>query len=206
MSDGSDQLREALVEASRRACLRGIQSGDGGNVSARCPEGDRMLVTASGRSLGDASPEAFLLTDLAGTVLAGEGRPTREALLHGRLYQARPGLGAIVHVHAPYAIAVAHRHDEVPRVTWHARLKLPGRVPVLDVPSPVVRDEDWPIVAAALHRHPDLSAFVLRDHGVVALGADPLGAENVAELVEETAQIAHLIAGPPGPPDWPGPA
>ena len=152
-----------------------------------------MLVTASGCSLGDASPDSFLLADFTGAVV-GEGRPTREALLHGRLYAARPDIGAIVHAHAPHAIAVAHRLDEIPRITWHARLKLASPIPVLDVPSPIVRDEDWPVVAAALDRHPTLTAFVLRDHGVVALGADPLAAEHLAELVEETAQIAHLIA------------
>lgn len=36
-------------------------------------------------------------------------------------------------------------------------------------------------------------AFVLRDHGLVALGRDPIAAEHVAELVEETAMIAFLL-------------
>ena len=32
----------------------------------------------------------------------------------------------------------------------------------------------------------------LADHGVVAMGKDPLAAEHTAELVEETAQVAIL--------------
>ena len=39
---------------------------------------------------------------------------------------------------------------------------------------------------------PNINAFLLADHGVVAMGKDPLAAEHTAELVEETAQVAIL--------------
>lgn len=39
---------------------------------------------------------------------------------------------------------------------------------------------------------PNIQAFLLADHGVVAMGKDPLTAEHTAELVEETAQVAIL--------------
>jgi len=41
-------------------------------------------------------------------------------------------------------------------------------------------------------KHPTLPAFLLVAHGIVAVGKNVLDAENVAEMVEETAQIAWL--------------
>lgn len=194
MSEEPEPLRSTLARAARRAYLRGIQTGDGGNVSARCPDGHSMLVSPSGGSLGDSTPASFLRLDFDGKILSGEGTPTREALLHSRIYALRADVNAIVHAHAPYSIAMAHTGDQIERVTWHARAKLPTDIFVVDVPAAAVRMADWIVVEEALLDHPDTVSFVLRDHGIVAMGSDPIAAEHVAELIEETAQIAYLIA------------
>ena len=188
-------IREELVLACRRAYSRGIQTGSGGNVSARILGKDRMIVKASGGSFGDARADSFVVTDFDGALLEGTGKPTREALLHGYLYRVCPWANAVVHVHSPYAIALASRKKPLAFSTWHSRLKLPGdEIPVLDIPSPVVRPEDFPLVGALYEKTPDLQAFLLVDHGVVALAGDAVNAEHTAELVEETAQVAYFKA------------
>lgn len=83
MDQRAYEIAEKLVIASKRAYNRGIQTGSGGNVSARIPGTETMLVKASGGSLGDCSPEGFLITDFEGNLIEGTGKPTREALLHG---------------------------------------------------------------------------------------------------------------------------
>ena len=60
------EIAEKLVIASKRAYNRGIQTGSGGNVSARIPGTETMLVKASGGSLGDCTLEGFLITDFDG--------------------------------------------------------------------------------------------------------------------------------------------
>lgn len=191
------KLRRDLVTASRRAAASGIQTGNGGNVSCRVPGKDLMLVTASGGSLGDCSEESFLLTDFHGNVVRGAGKPTRETYMHGHIYMSRPDVGGIVHTHSPYAIVVSQCMDEVPRITWHAQLKIPEPIVVVDVRSPMVRPEDWHLVAAVLNSSEYCTAFVLRNHGCVAFGNTIIDAEWNAELVEETATVAvfsRLIA------------
>ena len=42
--------------------------------------------------------------------------------------------------------------------------------------------------------HPDLPGFLLVDHGLVAVGKNAVHAEHIAELIEETAQVAILKA------------
>ena len=83
MNETIYKLAQELADASKRAYIRGIQTGSGGNVSARIPGTETMLVKASGGSLGDCTPEEFLITDFDGNVMEGTGKPTREALLHG---------------------------------------------------------------------------------------------------------------------------
>ena len=74
---------EMLEEAAHRAYTRGIQTGNGGNLSARADFG--MIVKSSGGSFADclADGTGFVETDLDGSVL-----PVRQAHKRGR--SARP--------------------------------------------------------------------------------------------------------------------
>lgn len=186
------EIAENLVIASKRAYNRGIQTGSGGNVSARIPGTETMLLKASGGSLGDCTPDGFLITDFEGNLIEGKGKPTREALLHGYIYKLRPDVNAVVHVHSPYAIGWSSTKKDLPLVTWHSQLKNPADYPTLDIHAAMVRPEDVPLVEEMFKKTPTIPAFLLADHGVVAMGKDPLAAEHTAELVEETAQVAIL--------------
>ena len=192
MNEETYKIAEKLVIASKRAYTRGIQTGSGGNVSARIPGTETMLVKASGGSLGDCTPEGFLITDFDGNLIEGTGKPTREALLHGYIYKLREDVNAVVHVHSPYAIGWSSSKKDLPLVTWHSQLKMPADIPTLDVHAAMVRPEDVPMVEEMVKKCPTTPAFILADHGVVAMGKDPLAAEHTAELIEETAQVAIL--------------
>ena len=48
MNEDIYEIAKKLVTASERAYNRGIQTGSGGNVSARIPGTETMLVKASG--------------------------------------------------------------------------------------------------------------------------------------------------------------
>ena len=65
-------------------------------------------------------------------------------------------------------------------------------IATLDVDAPVVPPEEMPRVISLFEKYPTLPAFLLVAHGIVAVGKNVLDAENVAEMVEETAQIAWL--------------
>jgi len=187
------RAKEDLVEAARRAYVRGIQTGNGGNVSVRVPGESLMIVKPSGLSLIDCTPDNLTITDFDGKTVEGTRKPTREALLHGDLYRHVPALGAVVHCHSPWTIAWSFTRKDLPLITLHTQLKVRTPIPVLWFSSPEgVLKEEMPAVLALFEAKPDLSAFIMGAHGVVAVGPDPLEAEHAAELVEETAQIAYL--------------
>lgn len=194
MEENVKKIREELVIACQRAYTRGIQTGNGGNVSARVPGEKLMLVKASGGSFTDATPEGFVITDFDGNLVEGKGKPTREALLHGLLYKICPNVNAIVHTHSPYAIAWASTGKNLVRTTWHAKLKMCADIPVLDIPAAVVGAEYFPSIENIYRQYPDMPGFLLADHGLVAVGNDAVNAEHTAELIEETAQVAILKA------------
>ena len=77
------KIYEQLETASHRAYTRGIQTGNGGNLSARFDKG--MIVKSSGGSLADCNKEGegFVETTLEGDVLSENGKPKREVFLHG---------------------------------------------------------------------------------------------------------------------------
>lgn len=192
MTEAVFRIAQELELAAKRAYNRGIQTGSGGNVSARIPGQNLMIAKASGGSMGDCTPETFVITDFNGKVAEGEGKPTREALLHGFLYKICPDVHAVVHTHSPYCIAWASTGKALQRTTWHAKLKFCADLPVIDVPAAVVSPDYFPLVEEIFKENRDLPGFLLVDHGLVAVGRDPLTAEHNAELMEETAQIAIL--------------
>lgn len=189
------KIYEDLTLAAHRAYTRGIQTGSGGNMAARIPGTGAMVVKNSGGSFGDCTEtgSGWLAMNFDGTLLEGEsGKPTREWLLHATLLNALPQYQAVVHFHSPWSIAWANTHDNIPLVTWHSELKMKYAIPVVDVPAAVVPAEYMPEILKLFEKTPDLCGFILKGHGMVALGKTAVAAEHMAEQIEETAQIAVL--------------
>lgn len=197
--DREAKLRALFVSICRRSFDLGMQRSTGGNLSLRFP-GDRLLVKPSGFSLYELTPEDLLVCSEQGDVLQGRGKPTKELGSHLAIYAARPDVGGIVHYHPPYATAFAVSGRALPLLTVHAARKL-GRVPLVDPPG-----EGSPELARALaatFADTGVKAALLAQHGLIAAGKDLIQAQNLAELVEESAQVAWLAHGLRDAPDPP---
>lgn len=168
------------------------QMSNGGNLSVRIPGKEWMLVKGTDVAFDEVGPETLVITDFDGNVIEGTIKPSKEALLHGAIYKAVPWAGAIMHCHSPYATAWAANHDCLEFSTHHSEMKLGGAVPVFDTHSYAVPKECFPMILKAFSDNPKTNAFLLRAHGQVTVGKDMREAAYLAELVEETAQIARL--------------
>jgi len=189
-----DRIKDEMIIAASRAYTRGIQTGSGGNFSARVPGKKLMILKSSGGSFMDVTRENLLITDFEGKIVEGCGKPTREALLHGLVYKIAPHVNGVMHCHSPWAISWASTKKELDKVTYHQQLKFGCPISTLDVKAPVVGVEEFPMIEALFKKYPNLPAFLLVDHGVVAVGDTIINAEHNAELVEETAQVALFKA------------
>jgi L-ribulose-5-phosphate 4-epimerase len=192
MVDTANQLKKDIVACARRAYDMGLQTGNGGNLSSRIAGTDYIVIKPSGFSFGETTPDNLITVNLAGEKVEGEGAPSRELMTHLAIYNARPDILGIFHCHSPWAIACAEFDSEIPCATLHAASKI-GSIPVLKVAG----HADQSVVAAVedlLKQAPKLNAFVQARHGIFGLAGTITLAEHMAELVEETAQIAWLIA------------
>jgi len=187
--------REIADDLCGQACkfyqLR-YQMGNGGNLSARIPGSEYMLVKGTDVDFMSVSLETLAVCDFDGNLVEGGVRPSKESLLHGAIYRRLPHVMAIMHCHSPWATALAKKQDQLDFSTYHSALKLNGYCPVFDTNSYVVPQEYFPVILGALESHPGMNSFLLRGHGQVALGKDIREAAATAELVEETAQITLL--------------
>ena len=183
-----ETIRSQVVTYAQRAYDRRLVGGTGGNVSARL-SGGRMVITASGVSLGDTELENLISVRLADYTWepVDDFVPSKEFRFHVGILRIRPDVNAIVHVHPPYATSFAVKGQDIPRMT-DAGFKLP---PMPCVPfAPGGSEELVQYVIRAVEENPDCKVILLEKHGIVALGTDVVNAYNLADLTEELAQIA----------------
>ncbi len=187
-------LRKELAEFSQRAFYRGLICAAGGNMSVRIPGTDRVLITATGISLGDVDPESSLLVDLEGQIIENPSglAPSKETGFHLVTYRLRPDAGAVAHLHPPYATAYANKKKPLPLVTVNSRAIL-KEVPCVECALPGSQ-ELCDFVYAGIANHPGVKAILMQEHGILTLGPDIKTAYYLADLVEDTAKIAFIEA------------
>ena len=102
------RARAAIVEFGLRMQVERLGYWTSGNLSMRVPgDPDLIVVSPSATPWDLVEPEDVPLVRLDGTVARRDGRPTSELPLHTLLYQRRPEIAAVVHVHSPAAMAMA---------------------------------------------------------------------------------------------------
>jgi len=191
MTDPIELLKNELLACARRAYAIGLQTGNGGNLSARLTGTDRVVIKSSGTSFGECTMDNLVTVNLDGEMIAGRGRPSREIKTHLAIYRLRPDVHGIFHSHSPWAIAYAEDAEEIQPLALHARSKL-GVIPVLKIHGHADEAVER-AVESLLKSQPDLKAFVQAKHGIFGLAPTITLAEHHAELVEETAQIGWLV-------------
>ncbi|MEW6673607.1 MAG: class II aldolase/adducin family protein [Thermodesulfobacteriota bacterium] len=186
--------RQQLAEFSRRSFERHLVGGTGGNLSVRIPHTDRVLITPTGISLGDVKPEENILVDLAGKVLESPMglKGSKETSFHLAAFRSRPDVGAVAHVHPPYATAYSNLGGPLPLATVQARLTF-KQVPCVEC-FPPGSSELCDCVTEGIQIHPEIKALLMKEHGILTLGTDLMHAFYLADLLEDTAKIAYLAA------------
>lgn len=188
----TSMLRKDLTEVSRKTFARGLTSGTSGNLSARVPENpEQVLIKSSGKCFGDLCEADFVLVDLEGNILDGGFRPSKEVRFHCGIYKIRPDVNAIVHGHSAYATAYVAVKGRLPVVTAAAETGL-SRVGIVEYADP--GSEELAKMVIDIFTDHSLKAAVLKRHGFVTLGSDIFNAYYFADMLEDNARVATIIA------------
>ncbi len=194
MSPDEVRLREEMAEAGAAFRALGLAPGTSGNLSARLDDG--WLMTPTNVGLGDLVPERISKLDWDGNLLSGD-KPTKESVLHRAFYENRPGTGAVVHLHAPHAVAVSCLDglDEtscIAPITPYFVMRV-GRLPLL----PYFRPGDPAMGEAVAKVARERASVLLANHGPVVSGPSLASARAAMEELEETARLTLLLHGRP---------
>jgi len=180
-------LQAAMLEVGRLLWAREFIAGTDGNFSARMDD-DHILSTPSGLAKGRLTPNDLVVTDLKGTVISGNHRPSSELRIHLAAYRLRPEIGAVVHAHPKTVVALSLASIDamftaLPETV--VALGLIGSVPYETPGSPALASE----MESALENH---DAIVMERHGAITLGRNLFEAYERMETLEHAAQTLHL--------------
>ncbi|GIJ27391.1 hypothetical protein Vqi01_25530 [Micromonospora qiuiae] len=186
--------RQHVVDMCRTMLARGYLKATEGNVSVRVPGHRLYAVTPSNYDYDRMRVEDICLVDFDGKHVpddSGAGlKPSIECGMHANIYRERPDVNAIVHTHQPYASALAFLRKPIPALTDEQVRFLGREVAIIDyAPSGtsfLARNVQKKVAGGD-------NAFILANHGVVAVGTDPDRAVFNMALLEKVS-IAYLLA------------
>lgn len=206
--------RAALVDAARALAPAGLNAGRAGNLSLRWHRGGRdgFLLTPSATDYTTMheddiawlpfmpDPPASDDDTLAWPAESfGPRRPSSEWRIHHDLQREQPRIGAVVHVHAPWASTLAClaqvQREGIP--AFHYMIAVAGGDSIPCAPYEPFGSAR--LSAATLAALRERRACLLANHGMVAVGATLAAALELALEVEWLCRVygQALQAGGP---------
>ena len=191
-------LREEVLQANREIARRGLAPHTFGNASGIDRSGQEPLVVIkpSGVDYATMTTADLVITNLNGTIVEGNLRPSSDLDTHIVLYREFPGIGGIVHTPSEFATSWAQACRAIPCFgTTHADY-FHGPVPVT---APLTAEE----VVKAYVRNTG-QVIVRRFHlegldpaavpGVLVAGHAPFTWGKTAAEAVEHADVLEYIA------------
>jgi L-ribulose-5-phosphate 4-epimerase len=184
------ELRESLAALHRELLRWGLVVWTAGNVSARVPGADLLVIKPSGVPYEELTPASMVVCSLGGNRVEGDLAPSSDTAAHAFVYRAMPEVGGVVHTHSTYASAWAARGEAIPCALTGMADEFGGEIPV--GPFALIGDEQigkGVVDTLRGHRSP---AVLMRNHGVFAVGATPRAAVKAAVMCEDAARTTHI--------------
>ncbi|MFU8871806.1 L-ribulose-5-phosphate 4-epimerase [Micromonospora sp. SL4-19] len=193
------RLRETVATLHNELVRYGLVAWTAGNVSARVPGRNLMVIKPSGVSYDDLRPDNMVVCDLDGVVVEGDFSPSSDTAAHAYVYRSMPEVGGVVHTHSSYATAWAARGEAIPCHLTAQADEFGGEIPV--GPFALIGGDDIGkgiVATLSGHRSP---AVLMRNHGVFTIGPNARSAVKAAVMCEDVARTAHLarMLGQPAP-------
>ena len=185
-----ERLRVELTHLHHELVRYGLVVWTAGNISARVPGADLLIIKPSGVPYDELSPEKMVVCDLFGTVVEGDHMPSSDTATSAYVYRAMPHIGGVVHTHSTYATAWASLGKPIPCVLTMMADEFGGDIPI--APFARIGDEEiGKAIVATLSDHRS-NAVLLRSHGVFTIGKTAKDAVKAAVMCEDVARSVHV--------------
>jgi L-ribulose-5-phosphate 4-epimerase len=185
-----DGLRAQVAGLHAELTRNGLVAWTAGNVSARVPGADLMVIKPSGVSYDELTAETMVVTDLHGVLVEGDHAPSSDTAAHAYVYRHLPEVGGVVHTHSTYATAWAARGEAIPCVLTMIADEFGGDIPV--GPFALIGDESIGEGIVSTLRSSRSKAVLMQNHGPFTVGKDARSAVKAAVLLEDVARTVHV--------------
>ncbi|MBO0844040.1 MAG: L-ribulose-5-phosphate 4-epimerase [Nocardioides sp.] len=192
-------LRETVAHLHSELTRYHLVVGTAGNISARVPGRDLMVIKPSGVEYDELTPDNMVVCDLHGTVVDGEHAPSSDTAAEAYVYRNMPRVGGVVHTHSTYATAWASRAEPIPCVLTMVADEFGGEIPV--GPFAIIGDDSIGRGIVETLRDHRSRAVLMQNHGVFTIGRDARDAVTAAVMCEDVARTIHIARqlGTPAP-------
>ncbi len=172
-----------------------------GNVSARVPGRELLVIKPSGVTYDELTPESMVVTDFDGVLVDGQASPSSDTAAHAYVYRHMPHVGGVVHTHSRYATAWAAIGEPIPCVLTMMADEFGGSIPV--GPFALIGDDSIGRGIVETLRHSRSRAVLMLSHGPFTIGRDAREAVKAAIMLEDVARTVFLARqlGTPRPID-----
>jgi L-ribulose-5-phosphate 4-epimerase len=184
------ELRRTVADLHRELTKYELVIWTAGNVSARVPGHDLMVIKPSGVSYDELGPEAMVVTDLHGNLVEGEFAPSSDTAAHAYVYRHMPEVNGVVHTHSPYATAWAARGEPIPCVLTMIADEFGGEIPV--GPFALIGDDSIGQGIVETLKASRSRAVLMRNHGPFTVGPPARSAVKSAVMLEDVARTVHF--------------
>ena len=173
---------DEMIQWGKRFHELGAVQGVEGNLSFRTKLG--FIITGSGTALDGLTKDAAV--EVRGVVFGlnrpsvytkGQVVPSMETLMHSGIYELLPEVNAIFHTHDNSVLKVAEKFD----------------IPSTGVEQPAGSQELAQEVVNIVKLNKTSRYFVLKNHGVIALGATMLDAGELTEEMHNKAESSVQV-------------
>jgi L-fuculose-phosphate aldolase len=191
--DKIEHIRRQVIEGGLRLVKEGLVARTWGNISIRVDD-TYMLITPSGRTYEELTPEDIVLVDYHTSKYEGPVKPSSEKELHCEIYRTRKKVHAVIHTHQMNASTVASAHREVPPILDDMTQIIGPTVRVADYALPSTRKITKKTVQALKGRN----AALMANHGAVCVGRDLDEAFVVCQVLEKACKAfieAEFLGG-----------
>jgi L-ribulose-5-phosphate 4-epimerase len=183
-------LRRVVADLHTELTRNGLVIWTAGNVSARVPGCDLMVIKPSGVAYDELTPETMVVTDLDGIIVDGDHAPSSDTAAHAYVYRHMPEVGGVVHTHSTYATAWAARGEPIPCVLTMIADEFGGEIPV--GPFALIGDDGIGRGIVETLRGSRSRAVLMAGHGPFTIGRDAREAVKAAVMLEDVARTVHI--------------
>ena len=184
------ELREEVCTLHAQLPLNQLVAWTSGNLSARDPETNLVVIKPSGIRFEHLTPENMVVVDLKGSIVEGDFKASSDTSSHCYIYRNMPNVNGVVHTHSRYATAFAVVGRSIPCHTTAMGDEFGGEIPCGGF-ALVGGEEIGRRVVEAL-RDSRSPSCLLVNHGVFAVGPSAEKAVKAAIMTEDNAAIMFL--------------